>query len=118
MGIAPELAPVDTNKKADYEPKRRMISNVTNTVNALVTTTEPHGYIVGFIVTIFVPRDYGMAVNQDTYILSVPTPLTFVTALDLSLREPFVAPVFPPANQQAQVIPVSGVTRNVLQGPQ
>lgn len=97
----------------DFVPKRRLISNVTNAFQAVVTTTEAHGYETGLIVRLFVPRAYGMDLfNQGTVTRLDDT--SFSVDIDTSNQSPFVEPTYPPIQfTQAQVIPISGVTDNI-----
>jgi predicted HAD superfamily phosphohydrolase len=44
---------------SDFVLKRRLLSNVTNALRAIVTTTEDHGYETGQIVRLIVPLVYG-----------------------------------------------------------
>jgi len=44
---------------SDFVPKRRLLSNVTNALRAIVTTTEDQGYETGQIVRLIVPLAYG-----------------------------------------------------------
>lgn len=100
---------------ADYIPKARLLAFVSSTILATVTTTEDHGYSVGFRVTLLVPPKYGMSLFYvDCLILEVPSTTSFRTDLDLSQSDPFVSPSFPPPFTQAQVIPQSGETINNL----
>lgn len=100
---------------ADYIPKARLIANVTSTKDAVVTTTEEHGYSAGWSITLLVPPEYGMTLLfQDCRILEVIDAISFRTDLDLSQVDQFVAPSFPPSFTQAQVVPQSGTTFNNL----
>lgn len=100
---------------ADYIPKARLIAHITNDLQAVVTTTEEHGYSTGFRITLLVPQAYGMyLLFRDSVILEVIDPFSFRTSLDTRLEDPFVLPSFPPAYTQAQVIPQSGNTINNL----
>lgn len=100
---------------ADYIPKARLIAHVTTTLEAIVVTTEEHGYSAGFRITLLVPVGYGMSLEYvNCAILEVIDELSFRTDLDLRLSDLFVSPSFPPAFTQAQVIPQSGETINNL----
>lgn len=99
---------------ADYIPKRRLIANITNTISAIVTTTEPHGYGTGLFVTLLVPQIYKMTILYVSTPIEVLSATQFRTALDLSQKDPFAFAIFPPAFTQAQVIPITGQTINNL----
>lgn len=100
---------------SDYVPKRRLIFNVTNAVNAEVTTTEDHGYETGYVVRVNVPEAYGMSLFAQAKIIVTGT-TTFLTDIDTSNQLPFIPPVFVPDGSgftNAQVVPISGVTDNI-----
>ena len=99
---------------ADYIPKMRQISAVTNAEMASVTTTEAHGYEVGQYVRIHISPAYGMSVSgQKSQISSVPDTTTFVCTLDTSQLFAFVTPTAPPAFTQAHVVPITGKEQNI-----
>lgn len=100
---------------SDFVPKRRLISNVTNAVGAVVTTTEDHGYETGYVVRVNVPQSYGMSLYAQAKIIVTGTN-TFLTDIDTSNQPPFVSPVFVPDGSgftNAQTTPISGVTENI-----
>jgi hypothetical protein len=99
---------------SDFEPKRRLISSVTNAANAVVTTTEDHEYTDGMIVRVFVPLAYGMTLYDQTEI-TVTASNAFSTNINTSAQSAFVEPTFSEGNgfTQAQVIPITGTTQNV-----
>lgn len=99
---------------SNFLPKRRLISSVTNSTSATVTTTEDHGYTTGMYVRVFVPEAYGMNLYDQTEITVTGT-TTFMTTIDTSTQLPYVAPTFVTGGQaftDAQVIPISGVEDN------
>ena len=95
-------------------PQLRLISSVTNAEEAVVTTTEDHGYETGMFVRIFVPHTYGMEIYEQTEI-EVLSDTTFRTQINTSNVNPFVAPsLYPPiAFTPAQAIPMTGTEDNV-----
>ena len=98
---------------SNFQPRRRLLSDVTNDLNALVTTTEDHGYIVDQILRFFIPSEYGMTVEYEiATVLTVPSTDTFTVDLDTSLLEVYVTPTEPPSFTQAQVTPITGTTDN------
>lgn len=99
---------------SDFIPQRRLIQSVTNEANAVVTTTEDHGYTDGIYVRVEVPKSYGMHIFEQTKII-VTGSTTFMTEIDTSSQDPFVEPtLYPPvAFTPAQVIPMGGVTDNI-----
>lgn len=99
---------------ADWTPKRREISAVSNADEAEVTTTEDHGYEVGQLVRLHVPAVYGMVLDTiEGTILTVPTTTTFTVDVDTSSLFAFVAPTAPPAFTEAHVVPITGTADNV-----
>lgn len=98
---------------SDFVPKRRLISNVTNALRAVVTTTEVHGYETGQVVRLIVPFAYGMSLDYVQAIIEVLSANTFETDVDTRNQNSFVEPTFPPGFTQAQVVPISGVEDNI-----
>lgn len=97
----------------NFIPKRREISGVTNEVEAVVTTTEDHGYHVGQFVSLIVPKKYGMELDfVQGKILNIDTPITFRVNVNTSNQLPFVTPTAPPSFTQSHVVPISGVGQN------
>lgn len=97
-----------------FEPQRKLISSLTNAVNAVVTTTTNHGFETGMVVRIIVPKTYGMEIYNQTYI-EVLSLTSFRTQLDTSGIDPFAAPsLYPPvAFTPAQTVPITGTEDNV-----
>ena len=78
---------------SDFQPVSNLISNVTNALNASVTTSAPHGWSSGYTVQIIVPATYGMSLDEQTTIV-VTSPTTFTTFIDTTGLDPFVSPTF------------------------
>ena len=112
--VPPELA--------DFEPKRREISDVTNAAAAVVTTTEAHGYEAGLFVRLHVVAPNPMVLDSvKAEIIDVPTTTTFATNVDTTDLFAFDAPTFPrivapQGFTQAHVVPITGDVTNVA-GP-
>ena len=97
----------------NFVPRRKEISDVTNATNAVVTTTEDHGYFNGQIVRLHVPEDYGMVLRfVQATILSVDSPTSFTTDVDTAELAPYLTPSTPPGFTQSHVVPISGVEDN------
>lgn len=95
-----------------YQPAMRVIASITNALQATVTTTVNHQYIVGTIVRFEIPLLLGMQqLNQQIgTIQSIPTPTTFIINIDTLNYDKFVLPSsFPPPYQDAQVVPVGEI---------
>jgi len=99
---------------ANFKPKRREISALTNAENAEVTTTEDHEYEVGQLVRMHVSKNYGMTLEGvGATVLTVPSTTTFTINTDTRDLESFVIPTAPPAFTQAHVVPITGIEDNV-----
>ena len=106
---------------ADFVPKRRRISNVTKSKEAVVTTTEPHGYITGQFVRLHVVAPNPMILDSVKAKVTIDpndpnNDVNFVTDYDTSNLFSYAAPTFPPAFSQAHVVPITGDTKNIA-GP-
>lgn len=114
MPVIPPFAPSFFKpSKADFVPKRREISAVTNALQAEVTTTEDHDYPVGQLVRLHVPEDYGMLLDTvKGVVLTVPTPTTFTVDVDTTQLATYATPSVPPAFSQSHVVPIDGITEN------
>ena len=98
---------------SNFQPRRRLISAVTNASTGEITTTEDHGYILGQIVRVIVPEAYGMKIDYKIgTVLTVPTDDTFTVNIDTSILNEYVTPTEPPAFTAAQVVPISGIELN------
>ena len=98
---------------SNFQPRRRLISAVTNASEGEITTTEDHGYSVGQVVRVIIPAAYGMEVEYKiATVLTVPSTTTFTTDLDTSALNAYVTPTTPPSFTDAQVVPITGLTDN------
>ncbi|KKN33422.1 hypothetical protein LCGC14_0803890 [marine sediment metagenome] len=97
---------------SDFVPKRRILSDVTRAEKAEVTTTQPHEYETGLIVSLFIPKAYGMELFFESTEIVVTSDTQFTTTIDTRFENPFVTPTFPPGFTDAQVTVSSGVTDN------
>lgn len=94
---------------SNFQPRRREISDVTVAKNAVVTTTENHGYVKGQTVRLHVPKNYGMVLNfVEAKIVSVDSDTSFTTSIDTSTQAVYSTPSTPPAFTQSHVVPISG----------
>jgi len=101
---------------ADYIPKRREISDVTNALEPTVTTTEDHGYAVGQLIRLHVEKRYGMTIEgEKATVLTVPTDDTFTTDYDTSSLSAYVTPTYSDGNgfTQSHVVPIDGTEMNI-----
>lgn len=92
-----------------YGPAMRLISSITNTYPAVVTTTFAHGYVDGTIVRFDLPLATGMQqLNQMTSPILVTGLTTFTIDVDTRQFAPFSVPVGlgPFIDVCAQVVPI------------
>ena len=91
-----------------YQPAMRIISAISNSFPANVTTTFDHQYINGTIVRLDIPLGYGMPqANQQFGAIFVTGSTTFSIDLDTTLFDAFmVSSTYPFNLQQAQVVPI------------
>lgn len=105
-----------------FKPVMRIITDITNSRLAQVTTSFAHGYMTGLIVRINIPLGYGMEQMNELFgSISVTGDTTFTIDIDSSSFSPFVTP--DPQKQYPQAIPfgednytVYGAYRNILRG--
>lgn len=100
---------------ANYVPKRREISDVSNAKQALVTTTEAHGYEVGQYVRLHVDERYLMKLDGvKGKVLTVPTTTTFTVDVDTSGQFTYTTPTYSDGNgyTQSHVVPITGKEMN------
>lgn len=93
----------------DFVPVVRYITDITQALIAVVTTSEAHEYVSGTIVRLYIPLAYGMQqINHKKGAISVIDATSFYFPLDTLLYDPFVVPVS--AVQQAQCVPIGEIT--------
>lgn len=100
------------NPSPIFQPAMRLIENITNALNAVITTTFDHDYITGAIVRIYVPKGFGMLqINKMKGTITVLSPTTFSIDIDTTLFDIFVAsfPLDPFYPQVPLVVPVGEI---------
>lgn len=99
---------------SDFVPQLQLIQSVSTAAQAVVTTVDDHGYTDGMVVRVIVPKTYGMSLYVQATII-VLNANSFVTNIDTTNLDPFVAPsLYPPvAFTPAQVIPMTGTEDNI-----
>lgn len=76
-----------------YYPTRRYVIEITNAVQAVVTTSVSHGYVPGMSVRLSVPPQFGMTQANGLLVNIVAvTPGTFTVNLDTTAFSAFVYP--------------------------
>jgi len=108
-----------------YQPAMRLITAITNAVNAAVTTSFDHDYITGTIVRILVPDTYGMyQLNQRKGTITVTGTDSFTIDIDTTNFDTFVVPTLatPPefylTAKTAQVVPIGEINSSLLAATQ
>jgi hypothetical protein len=97
--------------QADFEPKRKVVTAITN-ANPAVVTAATHNYTSDDYVTLNIPLLYGMRLPRITVKILVVNVNSFSIEYDTSLLDPFVVPGI--ANfSLAEVLPVSAATDNI-----
>lgn len=95
-----------------YQPAMRIISNITKSNPAIVTTTFDHLYITGTIVRIDMPLKYGMQqINGMTGEIVVTAPTTFAISINSLFFDAYSIPSDP--QQYPQVVPI-GENNSIL----
>jgi hypothetical protein len=116
---SPESGPTSPQANADsviWNLHLKLISNVTNALNAVITTSTDHGYSTGMSVLVNVPKTYGMSLSNVTSKIIVLSPTTFQTNIDTSNQLAF-SPLAPSSQSTlAQVSPISGLFYNATPG--
>lgn len=106
-----------------FQPALRIITAITNSNPATVTTSFAHQYSTGLIIRLIVPSGYGMyQANQRSGAIKVTGSTTFTIDIDTTHFDPFVIPMTDPDDlQYPQSIPTGEVNsslysayRNVL----
>jgi len=95
---------------ADFIPKRRVITAITNAQNAIATAAN-HGYASDEYVRINVPVSYGMRLGSIAARITVINVNTFFLNVSTLLMDPFVVPGVPLT--RSEVLPISEMTNNV-----
>ena len=91
-----------------FYPQQRIISSITNSNPAIITTTTDHGYSTGYNVRVFFPYTvtnvFGMEQLADqTGTITVLSPTSF--SIDIDTRS--YAPFTQGTTEKAQVVPIS-----------
>lgn len=110
------------NPSPTYQPAMRIITAISNSKPASVTTSFAHNYITGTIVRLYVPLGFGMTqANQLFSSIIVTSPTTFTMDIDTINFDQFVIPAGPTEGQSAEVVPIGEIseiltaaTHNVL----
>ena len=79
-----------------FQPAMRLITNITNSNPAIITTVNDHRYVNGTIIRFSIPKDVGMhQLNKMTGIVTVTGDKTFTVDIDTTKFDTFLIPVVP-----------------------
>lgn len=94
-----------------YQPAMRVISNITNAVKAVVTTTFAHQYIDGTIVRLHIPTGYGIVQANNLYgAITVTGDTTFIVDINTLNFDSYTTPSSFPLNYNyAVVVPIGEI---------
>ena len=116
---SPESNPTSPQANADsvvWNLRYKLLSDVTTSANAVVTTTTDHGYSSGMSVLVNVPFNYGMVLNNVISKIIVLTTTSFQTNINTTNLLAF-SPLAPGSQAtMAQVSPISGLFYNATPG--
>jgi len=92
----------------------RVVTGITNTENAVITTSVDHGYDTGLIVRLHVPTYYGMRqINKKRGTIIVLTDDTFRIDIDTTKYDSFAAPPYSQYYwETAYVVPIAVTVDN------
>ena len=96
-----------------YMPAVRDIIAITNADPCHITTSFANSYVVGTIVRLVIPNNYGMTLLNDFQctIIELVSDTEFIVNVDTTDIDPFVIPTLQPGNNytSAQVTPIGEV---------
>lgn len=91
----------------NFVPCRQIISNITQSDPAVVTTTQPHGYLEGLFIRIDIPYPGSMyQLNNKQFLIKVLSSNMFSIDVDATAFDTFTLST----DQSAQVIPTGEFT--------
>ena len=104
-----------------FQKAMRVITAITNSDPAVITTSFAHNYITGQIVRIYIPPYFGMTqINRLTGTIAVLTDTQFAIDINTTNFDTFVVPLTPAGYlppgvqlQYATVVPVGEVTSSL-----
>ena len=95
IGPTPAYANVPINANY-YQPSRFVISAITLGETTTVTTTADHNYVIGQVVRLLIPQDYGSYQLNETQgiVLSVPAADQVTVGINSTSASSFVASIY------------------------
>ena len=98
-----------------FQPAMRIVTNITNAVAAVVTTSFDHLYLNETIIRIDIPLGYGMQqINQRFGSIIVLSPTTFSIDIDSTFFDTFSIATTYPENAQSAVCVAIGEENDTL----
>jgi hypothetical protein len=99
-----------------FQPAMRIITAITNSFPAIVTTSFDHNYQTGLIVRLDIPLNYGMQqANQLFGPITRIDATTFSIPIDTRSFDPFVQPAPAVVYTLAQAVPIAEVSNELYQ---
>ncbi len=100
-----------------FQPAMRIITAISLSSPAVVTTSFPHNYGTGLIVRLDIPPAFGMTqINQQVGTIAVLSATTFAIDIDSTYYDALVTPSGYPQNAQLpQVVPVAEINASIDQ---
>jgi hypothetical protein len=105
-----------------YYPELQLISAITNSIAAVITTSAPHGYSSLLIVRLVIPIAFGMQqanqavgtiiVLNNTQFIMVQDGPNGLTSFNTTMFDPFIVPAS--YSTPAQVIPIGESTATLI----
>jgi hypothetical protein len=92
-----------------FSPYQNVITNITNSNPAIITTYSDNGFLPGLVVRFFLPKQSGMSdLNFQVAEISVLGRQTFSVPINTTAFDPFIPPSLPIAGnaQLPQVLPI------------
>lgn len=118
MGVISYPIPAYSNLPIEpqyYQPSRFVISAITLGPTTLITTTEPHNYVVSQLVRLLIPQAFGSyQLNEQVgYVTSVPADDQVVVAINSVGANAFRTSTF---TTQPQILAVGDIGNGALNG--
>lgn len=91
-----------------FLPAMRLVTAITKSVTAQITTSFDHNYKTGLIIRLQIPISYGMGqIDKMIGAIIVTSSTTFTVDINTVEYDTFVFPT--PRNQCAQVVPIGQI---------
>lgn len=100
-----------------YEPSRFVISAISEGINTIITTSEPHNYVIGQEIRLLIPVWWGAYElnNKTGFVLSVPSANQVTVSIDSFGASPFaLANPHPQYTPDPQIIAIGDINSGAL----